>query len=177
MYGVLPPPPEQAAPALPINGNNPPPMSLVPPPPGEFANRDELLDSLNEWGAYQGFAVVVGRSRQNRLWIKCDRGGKYVDKHLHDPEHRKRNSKATLRTGCPFSVQARMAKDKKWRCHTENPQHNNASSKDLSVHPSLRRMTKEQLAKVSKMTEAGNTCDDIGSMQPREFPETSYYVC
>ena len=157
MYGVLLPPPEQEAPPLPTNGNNPPPMSLAPPPPGEFASRDELLDSLKEWGEHQGFAVVIGRSRQNRLWIKCDRGGEYADKHLHDPENRKRKRKATRLTGCPFNVKATMKKDKIWRCHTENPQHNHPPSEDLSVHPSLRRMTEEQLAKVNEMTEAGRT--------------------
>ena len=157
MYGVLLPPPEQEAPPLPTNGNNPPPMSLAPPPPGEFTSRDELLDSLKDWGERQGFAVVIGRSRPNRLWIKCDRGGEYADKHLHDPENRKRKRKATRLTGCPFNVKATMKKDKIWRCHTENPQHNHPPSEDLSVHPSLRRMTDEQLVKVNEMTEAGRT--------------------
>ena len=157
MYGVLLPPPEQEAPPLPTNGNDPPPMSLAPPPPGEFASRDDLLEFLKDWGEQQGFAVVIGRSRPNRLWIKCDRGGEYADKHLHDPENRKRKRKATRLTGCPFNVKATMKKDKIWRCHTENPQHNHPPSEDLSVHPSLRRMTDEQLAKVNEMTEAGRT--------------------
>ena len=157
MYGVLLPPPEQEAPPLPTNGNNPPPMNLAPPPAGEFASRDELLDFLKDWGEHQGFAVVIGRSRPNRLWIKCDRGGEYADKHLHDPENRKRKRKATRLTGCPFNVKATMKKDKIWRCHTENPQHNHPPSEDLSVHPSLRRMTDEQLAKVNEMTESGKT--------------------
>lgn len=157
MYGVLLPPPEQEAQPLPTNGNNPPAMNLSPPPPGEFASRDDLLDFLKEWGEHQGFAVVIGRSRPNRLWIKCDRGGEYADKHLHDPENRKRKRKATRLTGCPFNVKATMKKDKIWRCHTENPQHNHPPSVDLSVHPSLRRMTDEQLVKVNEMTEAGRT--------------------
>ena len=157
MYGVLLPPTEQEAPPLPTNGNNPDPMSLAPPPPGEFENRDDLLEFLKDWGEHQGFAVVIGRSRPNRLWIKCDRGGEYADKHLHDPENRKRKRKATRLTGCPFNVKATMKKDKIWRCFTENPQHNHPPSEDLSVHPSLRRMTDEQLAKVNDMTEAGKT--------------------
>lgn len=157
MYGVLLPPPEQEAPPLPHNGNTPPAMSLAPPPPGEFSSRDELLDYLKDWGEQQGFAVVIGRSRPNRLWIKCDRGGEYADKHLHDPENRKRKRKATRLTGCPFNVKATMKKDKVWRCHTETPDHNHPPSEDLSVHPSLRRMTDEQLTKVNEMTEAGRT--------------------
>ena len=144
-------------PPLPQNGNAPPMMSLAPPPPGEFSSRDDLLEYLKDWGEQQGFAVVIGRSRPNRLWIKCDRGGEYADKHLHDPENRKRKRKATRLTGCPFNVKATMKKDKVWRCHTETPDHNHPPSEDLTVHPSLRRMTDEQLVKVNEMTEAGRT--------------------
>ena len=135
----------------------PPPGSMAPPPPGEFKSREELLEYQKEWAESQGFAVVIGRSRPNRLWVKCDRGGEYADKHLHDPENRKRKRKATRLTGCPFNVKATMKKDKIWRCHTENGEHNHPPSEDLSIHPSLRRMTDEQLQKVNEMTESGNT--------------------
>jgi hypothetical protein len=132
-------------------------MSMAPPPSAEFNSREELLDFQKDWAENQGFAVVIGRSRPNRLWIKCDRGGEYSDKHLNDPENRKRKRKATRLTGCPFNIKATMKKDKIWRCHTEIGEHNHGPSEDLSIHPSLRRMTDEQLRKVNEMTEAGNT--------------------
>jgi hypothetical protein len=139
------------------NTTRPPPMSMAAPPAMEFTSRDELLDFQKTWAEQQGFAVVIGRSRPNRLWIKCDRGGEYSDKHLNDPENRKRKRKATRLTGCPFNVKATMKKDKIWRCHTECGEHNHPPSEDLTIHPSLRRMTDEQLHKVNEMTEAGNT--------------------
>ena len=147
-------------PPLPGNGpvpQRPPPMSMAPPPAREFNTREELLAFQKAWAEEQGFAVVIGRSRPNRLWIKCDRGGEYSDKHLHDPENRKRKRKATRLTGCPFNIKATMKKDKIWRCHTEVGEHNHPPSEDLSIHPSLRRMTLEQERKVNDMTEAGNT--------------------
>ena len=157
MYGVLMAPDQAERP--PVAPNNPPPepMSMAPPPSGEFSSREELLDFQKDWAENQGFAVVIGRSRPNRLWIKCDRGGEYSDKHLHDPENRKRKRKATRLTGCPFNIKATMKKDKIWRCHTEIGEHNHGPSEDLSIHPSLRRMTDEQLLKVNQMTEAGKT--------------------
>ena len=157
MYGVLMPPqhPEDARASAPAA--EPPLNSMAPPPAGEFASREELLEFQKDWAQRQGFAVVIGRSRPNRLWIKCDRGGSYSDKHLHDPENRKRKRKATRLTGCPFNVKATMRKDKIWRCHTESAEHNHPPSEDLSIHPSLRRMTEEQLDKVNEMTESGNT--------------------
>ena len=158
MYGMLLPSTDQVSPTLSSNnGQDPPPMSLAPPPPGEFESREELLEYLKEWGKMQGFAVVIGRSRNNRLWIKCDRGGEYADKHVNDPENRKRKRKATRLTGCEFKIKANLKKDNIWRCQTENPNHNHPPSEDLSLHPSIRRMNDDQLAKVNEMTEAGKT--------------------
>ena len=157
MYGVLMPPEQPEEGPVSKMTDLPPDNSMAPPPPGEFASREDLLEFQKDWAERQGFAVVIGRSRPNRLWIKCDRGGSYSDKHLHDPENRKRKRKATRLTGCPFNVKATMRKDKIWRCHTESPEHNHPPSDDLTVHPSLRRMTDNQLTKVNEMTEAGNT--------------------
>ena len=170
MYGMLLPSDQQDAPQMPAVDPAPPRGSMAPPPPGQFSSRDELLDFQKDWAEAQGFAVVIGRSRPNRLWIKCDRGGEYADKHLHDPENRKRKRKATRLTGCPFNVKATMKKDKIWRCHTETPEHNHPPSDDLSIHPSLRRMTDEQLQKVNEMTEAGNTPVETLSELKRLWP-------
>ena len=112
---------------------------------------------MKDWAESQGYAVVIGRSRVNRLWIKCDRGGKYEDKHADHPENRKRKRGESRLTDCPFKVQANVKKDGIWRSRTENAEHNHGPSEDLSVHPSLRRMTDEQVQKVNEMTEAGNT--------------------
>ena len=64
-----------------------------------------------------------------------------------------------------------MRKDKIWRSHTETPEHNHPPSEDLSIHPSLRRMTDEQLAKVNEMTEAGNTPVETLNELQRLWPD------
>ena len=157
MFGVL--RPNSPVERIPISPEEspPPPMSLAAPPPGEFGSRAELLEYMKDWAESQGYAVVIGRSRVNRLWIKCDRGGKYEDKHADHPENRKRKRGESRLTDCPFKVQANVKKDGIWRCRTENAEHNHGPSEDLTVHPSLRRMTDEQVQKVNEMTEAGNT--------------------
>ena len=157
MFGVL--RPNSPAEQVPISpeDSQPPPMSLAAPPPGEFGSREALLEYMKDWAEGQGFAVVIGRSRVNRLWIKCDRGGKYEDKHAEHPENRKRKRGESRLTDCPFKVQANVKKDGIWRCRTEIAEHNHGPSEDLTVHPSLRRMTDEQITKVNEMTEAGNT--------------------
>lgn len=156
MFGVLRPNSPERVPISPED-SPPPAMSMAAPPSGEFSSREELLEFMKDWAEAQGFAVVIGRSRVNRLWIKCDRGGKYEDKHADHPENRKRKRGESRLTDCPFKVQANVKKDGIWRCRTEIPEHNHGPSEDLSVHPSLRRMTDEQIQKVNEMTETGNT--------------------
>ena len=156
MFGVLRPNSPERVPISPEE-SPPPPMSMAAPPQGEYRSREELLEFMKDWAESQGYAVVIGRSRVNRLWIKCDRGGKYEDKHADHPENRKRKRGESRLTDCPFKVQANVKKDGVWRSRTENAEHNHGPSEDLSVHPSLRRMSDEQVQKVNEMTEAGNT--------------------
>ena len=156
MFGVLRPgSPEQAP--TPDESPSPHPMSMAAPPAGQYATREEMLKSVKQFAEGQGYAIVIGRSRLNRLWLKCDRGGVYSDRHGITPENRKRNRGETRLTDCPFKVLASAKKDGIWKCHTEVPDHNHGPSEDLSIHPSLRRMTDEQMQKVNEMTEAGNT--------------------
>lgn len=50
-----------------------------------------------------------------------------------------------------------VRKDGVWKVLTENGEHNHGPSEDLTQHPTLRRLTEEQSAKVNEMTEAGNS--------------------
>lgn len=154
----------------PPDDSTPPPMSLAGPPLGHFPSREDMLAFMKEWAEGQGYAIVIGRSRLNRLWLKCDRGGVYTDRHGLTPQNRKRQRGETRLTDCPFKVLANVRKDGVWRCHTETAEHNHGPSEDLSIHPSLRRMTDEQIQKVNEMTEAGNspveTLEDLRRLWP-----------
>ena len=169
MFGLLRPgSPEQ----LPISPENspPPPMSMAAPPSGQFRSREDLLGFLKDWAASQGYAIVIGRSRVNRLWLKCDRGGAYTTRRGLTEETRQRKRGESRLTECPFKVLANIRKDGIWRCHTEVAEHNHGASEDLSVHPSLRRMTDDQIQKVNEMTEANNSPVEILEELHRLWP-------
>ena len=134
-----------------------PTNSMAPMPPSQFNSREELLESAKQWAAQQGYAIVIARSRFNRLWLKCDRGGQYENRRNLTPEQRKRKRSDSRLLGCPFRMLAVVRKDGVWKVSTENPEHNHGPSEDLSQHPTLRRLTEEQSAKVNEMTEAGNS--------------------
>ena len=144
---------------MPISpADSPPPAnSMAPLPPSQFNSREELLEHAKNWAARQGYAIVIARSRFNRLWLKCDRGGLYENRRNLTPEQRKRKRSDSRLLGCPFRMLAVVRKDGVWRVSTENSEHNHDPSEDLSVHPTLRRLTEAQSQKVNEMTEAGNS--------------------
>lgn len=147
---------------MPIPPAKPPPAprSLAPMPPSEFGSREELLAGAKDWAAQQGFAVVIARSRFNRLWLKCDRGGSYENRRNLTPDQRKRKRGESRLLGCPFRMLATVKKDGIWKAETDNSVHNHGPSEDLSMHPTLRRMSEEQLSKVHEMCDQGKTPAD-----------------
>ena len=65
---------------------------------------------------------------------------------------------------------ATCKKDGIWRVDTDIPEHNHEPSEDLSAHPTLRRMTDEQVRKVHDMCDAGKspaeTLDELKATWP-----------
>ena len=170
MFGLLRISDNSQAPVMSSADPCPPVRSMAAPPPGQFRSREELLEFMKDWAETQGYAVVIGRSRPNKVWIKCDRGGKYSDRHAEHPENRKRKRIESRLTGCPFKIQANTKKDGIWRSRTETAEHNHGPSEDLSIHPTLRRMTDEQNQKVNEMTEGGHTPVEILAEMQRLWP-------
>lgn len=126
-------------------------------PASQYGSREELLNHAKDWAAHQGYAIVIARSRFNRLWLKCDRGGQYENRRNLTPDQRKRKRGDSRLLGCPFKMLAIVRKDGIWKVHTEVPDHNHGPSDDLSQHPTLRRLTDAQTQKVNDMTDAGNS--------------------
>ena len=158
MFGVLRPgTPERDRMPISPNASPPPPQSLAPMPPSSFNSRDELMGGCKDWASGQGYAIVIARSRFNRLWLKCDRGGTYENRRNLTPDVRKRKRGDSRLLGCPFRMLATCKKDGIWRVETENAVHNHGPSDDLSAHPTLRRMTNDQLQKVKDMCDAGKS--------------------
>ena len=145
-------------------------MGMVGPPAAQFHNRDDMLAYVKEWAANHGYAIVIGRSRHNKCWLKCDRGGRYNDRYSENPEERKRKRADSRLTDCPFQVRAVMKKDGIWRVTTAKPFHNHEPIEDLTHHPSLRKMTDGQLQVVYEMMDQGKspleTLEELQRMWP-----------
>lgn len=143
---------------------------MAPVPQGHYQTREELLDFAKKWAKEQGYAIVISRSRSNRLWLKCDRGGKYENRRHITDEQRKRKRGDSRLMGCPFMVMA-VLKDDVWKLKTEVEKHNHEASGDLTAHPSLRKMTKAQMSHLEQMTDAGSTPAEIMDALKIQWPE------
>lgn len=141
------------------------------PAGGQYESRDDLLSHAKDWAAHQGYAIVIARSRFNRLWLKCDRGGRYENRRGLTPDQRKRKRGDSRLLGCPFRMVAIVRKDGIWKVTTENATHNHGPSEDLSMHPTLRRLTEGQVQLVNHMTDAGNSPAEIMDELKRRWPE------
>lgn len=133
MFGILRPSSREPTP-IPQNVEPPPARSMAPVPQGLYPNRDELMDHVKSWAKHQGYAIVISRSRANRLWLKCDRGGRYENRRNLTDEQRKRKRGDSRLMGCPFMVIA-VLKDNTWKVKTEVENHNHGPSDDLTAHP------------------------------------------
>lgn len=170
MFGILRPESPDQMPMSPET-SPPPPRSMAPMPSSQFGSREELLTSAKEWAAHQGYAIVIARSRFNRLWLKCDRGGQYENRRNLTPDQRKRKRGDSRLLGCPFKMLAIVRKDGVWRVQTEVAEHNHGPSEDLSLHPTLRRLTEAQTQKVNDMTDAGNSPAETLEELRRVWPD------
>ena len=171
MFGVLrPSTPEREHMPISPGASPPPPTTRAPMAPREYHSREDLLAGCKDWAAHQGFAVVIARSRFNRLWLKCDRGGTYENRRNLTPEQRKRKRGESRLLGCEFKMLANAKRDGVWKVETEVAEHNHGPSEDLSAHPTLRRMTDEQVNKVNEMCDSGrspaDTLEELRTLWP-----------
>ena len=143
---------------------------VMPPPPDmTFQTREELVNSAKMYAAQHGYALVIRTSRPGKLWLKCDRGEKYRNRLGLEENQRKRKTGTRL-IGCYMEV---IGKEKNglWEMYTKEATHNHEPSSDTSAHPSLRRLTNEQIQTVQRMTKAGQAPRAIWAVLNQEYSE------
>ncbi|KAH9266102.1 hypothetical protein BASA84_001273 [Batrachochytrium salamandrivorans] len=133
---------------------------MLAPPIGQFVSRDSLIEHVRTFGAANGYGVKIARSKLNKVYIGCDRGGNYRKRSDITGETSRYNTSSRL-IGCPFSVCGTKGKDDQWTLLVCNPNHNHEASRDNSAHPSLRRLNEHAQGQVMEMSKAG--------VRPREI--------
>jgi hypothetical protein len=129
---------------------------MDPPPEMAYPSLKALMESVQTFAATQGYVVTKKRTVEGKkLWIKCDRGGRYDDRYKLDDSTRQRTTASRL-IDCPFELYARVyASDKQWHLKVKCSEHNHARSESLSGHPIARRLVDTQKASVRQMFSCG----------------------
>ncbi|KAK9749122.1 hypothetical protein RND81_02G103800 [Saponaria officinalis] len=120
-----------------------------------FKAREELYDSLKSFFAAKGYAISIKNSKKDVcVTIGCDRGGVYRDRRKNPLLSRKRETSTRL-TNCPFKIQRNKKSDGLWTLELNEISHNHDASKDMSSHPSCRRLTKTEILEVETLSTSG----------------------
>jgi hypothetical protein len=93
-------------------------MPLTPLPDQLFASLEALLEAAKAYAANHSYAITILRSKKNKkgilykVWLKCDRGGKYRARDLTD-DNRVRLT-GTRCIECPFSAIGKLNPFGEW---------------------------------------------------------------
>ncbi len=127
---------------------------LAPPPDSAYDSRESLLAETKKFASNHGYALVIERSRgENKLWLRCDRGGIYRERQHVNDGVKKRNRTSRL-MACPFRLRA-VRKQGVWNLTTVNAEHNHEPSESMTAHPSLRRLSVGMRDRIRVLTEEG----------------------
>ena len=129
-------------------------MSLEPPPSQDYITREELLLAVRRWSAGHGYAMTIQRSKPGKVYLQCDRGGKYRNTRNLISEQRRRAT-GSRAINCPFSVVGTQVSSGQWFLYTREETHNHDASTTLAAHPILRRLNDEEKSEVTSLTQAG----------------------
>ena len=120
---------------------------------------------MKKRGEEHGCLIVVDRSRNGAVDLRCSRGGEY-------------KSTATVRrtgsakTNCPFKLLGRFDRGSdSWKLKVENQTHNHGPIVFKEGHPYLRRLTDEQKDVVARLHRQGLRPVQILDGLRDEFPE------
>ena len=115
--------------------------------------QEKLYEFLQSFANSQGYVVTMKKLKKNK-WVtyKCDRGGKYCNRHNVDEASRKRK-RGILEIECPITVSAKLT-DVGWKLKVVNKYHNHGATPNLLGYPQVRRRTIEDVQQIVEMSNA-----------------------
>jgi FAR1 DNA-binding domain len=139
-----------------------PPIKMFSTTP-DFPDRKALIDFVSEQLKIDGYCCSIARSRVDKVWLKCDRGG------LNKSVAQERIS-SSRRIGCPFSIVARLFKSEgRWKIVKVLNEHNHDPSLNLIGHSIARRLKPEEAELVRSMGSSGVSASEIRTALRQQF--------
>lgn len=152
--------PAPNAPALPADRYN----GMPPPPQKDYASLTELTRAVQEHAGANGYACVTASNNLERgiAYLRCDRGGKYVNHWGLTEETRVRKNRTRRLVDCKWRARAQMTKQGVWRLSMITDVHNgHSATHDASTHPSLRQLPAEATDEIQEAFAAGQKAKQV----------------
>lgn len=153
------PPPPSGDSSSYVENPNPDPYNGMPPPSeGEFATLQDVMKHCQEHAGLHGYACVTASNNYKRgiAYVRCDRGGKYVNHWNLTDETRVRKNRTRRLVDCKWKARAKQTEAGNWVLSMMNDKHNgHSASPNASSHPSLRQLPAEAMEEVRQAFRSG----------------------
>ncbi len=116
---------------------------MPPPPEGEYPDLPTLMRACQDHARNHGYACVTSSNNYKRgiAYVRCDRGGEYVNHWKLTDETRVRKNRTRRLVGCKWKARAKRTSTNSWVLTMMNDKHNgHSASTNATAHPSLRQL-------------------------------------
>ena len=137
---------------------------MPPPPEGTFPSLQVLMSACQDHARAHGYACVTSSNNYKRgiAYVRCDRGGEYVNHWKLTPETRVRKNRTRRLVGCNWKARAKRTSTGDWNLTMMNSKHNGHDrSESATQHPSLRQLPPEALEEAREMFQMGRSPKEV----------------
>lgn len=165
MQPTAPPPSLPAYTTDPYNG-------MPPPPTGEYPDLQQLMQACQDHARLHGYACVTASNNYKRgiAYVRCDRGGDYVNHWKLTDETRVRKNRKKRLVGCKWKARAKRNSTGSWVLNMMEDKHNGHDpSGDATNHPSLRQLPAEAVEEARQAFKAGRSPKQVLELLQQQY--------
>lgn len=174
-----PPPPPQSqfiqttAPPPSLSAYTTDPYNGMPPPPtGEYSDLQQLMHACQDHARRHGYACVTASNNYKRgiAYVRCDRGGDYVNHWKLTDETRVRKNRKKRLVGCKWKARAKRNGAGNWVLTMMEEKHNGHDpSGDATNHPSLRQLPAEAIEEARQAFKASRSPKQVLELLQQQY--------
>ena len=152
--------------------NTDPYNGMPPPPTGEYPDLQSLMQACQDHARLHGYACVTASNNYKRgiAYVRCDRGGDYVNHWKLTDETRVRKNRKKRLVGCKWKARAKRNATGSWVLTMMEDKHNGHDpSGDATSHPSLRQLPTHALEEARAAFKAGRSPKQVLELLQQQY--------
>lgn len=133
------------------------------------------MRACQDHASRHGYACVTSSNNYKRgiAYVRCDRGGEYVNHWGLTPETRVRKNRTRRLVGCKWKARAKRGSDRQWTLTMMHDKHNDhGPSANAASHPSLRQLPPQAMDEARIAFRQGRSPKEVLELLQRMFNPT-----